>query len=102
MILDMCPDCHHTLAAKDLIPVLSWLSLGGRCRYCRKPISWQYPLVEVLTGALFALSYLAWPLGFHGGRFVGRRMINARASLKQLSNRRLPLDGREPASIVDL
>lgn len=58
----MCPDCHHTLAAKDLVPVLSWLALGGKCRYCRKPISWQYPLVELLTAVLFAASYLLWPL----------------------------------------
>lgn len=60
----MCPDCHHTLAAKDLVPVLSWLTLGGKCRYCRNPISWQYPLVELLTALLFAVSYLLWPLQF--------------------------------------
>jgi len=58
----MCPDCHHTLGAKDLVPVLSWVTLGGKCRYCRKPISWQYPLVELLSAVLFALSYLLWPL----------------------------------------
>jgi prepilin signal peptidase PulO-like enzyme (type II secretory pathway) len=60
----MCPDCRHTLATKDLVPVLSWLSLGGKCRYCRKPISAQYPAVELLTAALFVLSYLFWPYGF--------------------------------------
>lgn len=62
----MCPHCHHELAARDLVPVLSWLTLGGKCRYCRKPISWQYPLVELLTAGLFVWSYLAWPLGMHG------------------------------------
>jgi prepilin signal peptidase PulO-like enzyme (type II secretory pathway) len=62
----MCPDCEHELAAKDLIPVISWLTLDGRCRYCRKPISWQYPVVEIVTGALFALSYVWWPLSLHG------------------------------------
>ncbi len=61
----MCPDCGHELAAKDLVPVVSWLALGGRCRYCHKPISWQYPAVELLTGALFALSYVWWPLSLH-------------------------------------
>lgn len=60
----MCPDCKHQLAAKDLIPVISWLSLGGKCRYCKKPISAQYPLVELLTAALFVLSYAVWPLGW--------------------------------------
>jgi prepilin signal peptidase PulO-like enzyme (type II secretory pathway) len=60
----MCPNCKHQLAAHDLIPVISWLSLKGKCRYCKKPISWQYPLVELLTSGLFVWSYLAWPLGF--------------------------------------
>src|SRR5260221_566501 len=60
----MCPNCYHELAAKDLIPVLSWLSLGGKCRYCRQPISWQYPLVELLTAGLFTVSYIYWPWAF--------------------------------------
>jgi leader peptidase (prepilin peptidase)/N-methyltransferase len=62
----MCPNCRHALAAKDLVPVLSWLWLKGRCRYCHRPISGQYPLVELLTGALFVAAYLLWPLGMHG------------------------------------
>lgn len=57
----MCPNCKHTLGARDLVPVLSWLGLGGKCRYCRKPISAQYPLVELLTAALFVASYIWWP-----------------------------------------
>jgi len=60
----MCPTCHHTLSAKDLIPVLSWVSLRGKCRYCGVPISWQYPVVELLTAVLFAMSYIFWPYGF--------------------------------------
>lgn len=60
----MCPDCHHSLAAPDLVPVLSWLSLGGRCRYCKKPISAQYPLVELGTASLFVASYVWWPAQF--------------------------------------
>jgi prepilin signal peptidase PulO-like enzyme (type II secretory pathway) len=54
----MCPNCKHELVAKDLIPVLSWLALGGKCRYCAKPISIQYPLVEVALASLFVVSYL--------------------------------------------
>jgi prepilin signal peptidase PulO-like enzyme (type II secretory pathway) len=48
-----CPHCHKTLEARDLIPLFSFLLLRGRCRYCRKPISWQYPLVEAATALLF-------------------------------------------------
>ncbi len=61
----MCPNCGHTLAWYDLLPVASWLSLGGKCRYCSKPISPQYPLVELLTAVLFVFSYAFWPLSFH-------------------------------------
>lgn len=57
----MCPHCQHTLAWYDLLPVISWLSLGGQCRYCRKPVSWQYPIVELLTAGLFVFSYVFWP-----------------------------------------
>lgn len=56
-----CVHCHHKLAWYDLIPVLSWLQLKGRCRYCKKPISAQYPLVELAVAAYFVGSYLFWP-----------------------------------------
>ncbi len=60
----VCPHCTHALGFFDLIPVFSWLSLRGKCRYCEQPISWQYPIVELLTAALFVLSYVVWPYGF--------------------------------------
>ena len=56
-----CVDCRHKLSAKDLIPVISWLVLRGKCRYCKKPISTQYPIVELVTAGLFTVSYVAWP-----------------------------------------
>ena len=58
----MCVHCGHELGARDLVPVLSWLSLRGKCRYCNKPISWQYPLVELATAGLFVSSYIFWPV----------------------------------------
>ena len=60
----MCPHCHHELAPKDLVPIVSWLMLGGKCRYCSKPISIEYPAIELLTGLLFVISYAFWPYGF--------------------------------------
>jgi len=42
-----CPHCHHQLNWSDLIPILSFIFLKGKCRYCHKPISLQYPLVEI-------------------------------------------------------
>ena len=51
-----CPRCNHELAWYDLIPVFSFLVLKGKCRYCQKRISMQYPLIELLTGFLFFLA----------------------------------------------
>ena len=51
-----CPHCKHVLAWKDLIPIFSFLILKGKCRYCKKKISLQYPLVELFTGILFAFT----------------------------------------------
>lgn len=52
-----CPKCKHTLSAKDLIPVFSFVFLRGKCRYCAKSISWQYPLIEAATAILFTIGY---------------------------------------------
>ncbi|HUD03733.1 MAG TPA: prepilin peptidase [Patescibacteria group bacterium] len=61
----MCPNCKHQLAIKDLVPVFSWVFLRGKCRYCKKPISKQYPLVELLVVVLFVVSYVAWPINLN-------------------------------------
>ncbi|MHB8962691.1 MAG: prepilin peptidase [Saccharofermentanales bacterium] len=64
-----CGNCNHRLGALDLIPVVSWLALGRKCRYCHAPIAWRYPLVELLTGVLFASLFLkfglTWELPFY-------------------------------------
>lgn len=49
-----CPSCETEVAARDNVPVLSWLLLRGRCRHCGEPISRRYPLIELLTAAVFA------------------------------------------------
>lgn len=56
-----CVHCHHKLAASDLVPIVSWLALGGKCRYCKKPISAQYPIVEAAVMLYFVVSFLVWP-----------------------------------------
>ncbi|HEY4496124.1 MAG TPA: prepilin peptidase [Candidatus Paceibacterota bacterium] len=61
-----CPACGRKLSAIDLIPVLSFIFLRGHCRICKAKISWQYPLVEILTAIIFLLLFksplalLAW------------------------------------------
>ena len=54
-----CPDCKHNLGFWDLIPLVSYLLLWGRCRYCRRRISLRYLLVELFLGLTFSLSYLS-------------------------------------------
>lgn len=60
----MCPACSHSLSYKDLVPVYSWLSLRAKCRYCKHKISSQYPIVELVSGVLFAVSYIAFVQGY--------------------------------------
>ena len=57
-----CPQCGHVITAMENIPVVSWLVLRGKCAGCKAPISVRYPLIEVLTGLLFA--FAAWHFGF--------------------------------------
>ncbi|MEI6480792.1 MAG: prepilin peptidase [Candidatus Saccharibacteria bacterium] len=59
----MCVHCEHVLSPLDLIPVLSWLMLRGKCRYCHKPIP-DTPLSELATPLIFVISYLYWPQPF--------------------------------------
>ena len=52
-----CPSCGYALGAVDNVPVLSWVLLGGRCRKCRTRISVRYPVVELVTAAVFIAHY---------------------------------------------
>ncbi|HOX72171.1 MAG TPA: A24 family peptidase [Dokdonella sp.] len=57
-----CMQCKHALSPLDNIPLLSYVLLRGRCRYCQTRISWQYPLVEAISAA--ACAVIAWKFGF--------------------------------------
>ena len=69
-----CTSCKRQLTALDLVPVLSFLFLGGKCRSCGQKISWIYPLMELITGVLFAFAY--WKLGFSAELFVALLLIS--------------------------
>ena len=66
-----CPTCDHSLAALDLVPVLSWAALGGKCRSCKSPISVRYPIVELITGAAYALLSVVFPFSQVGPGLIG-------------------------------
>ena len=59
-----CPDCGHVLGAGDLVPILSWLFLRGRCRYCGKKIPARYPLTEAVFALLTLLCLLRFDLSW--------------------------------------
>lgn len=58
-----CTHCHHVLGPLDLIPVISYVLLKGKCRYCHKPIQ-DKPYVELAVPLLFVVSYAFWPMPF--------------------------------------
>lgn len=62
-----CLNCHHTLAWFDLLPLVSWLSTGGRCRYCHKSIGRFEPVIEFGLAVFFVASYFLWPLPLETG-----------------------------------
>ncbi len=65
-----CENCGHKLATLDLVPLLSWLFLRGHCRYCKKPIHWSVPFIEVAMALVFVLSYWLWPESLAGGQWL--------------------------------
>jgi leader peptidase (prepilin peptidase) / N-methyltransferase len=52
-----CPSCTHTIVWYDNIPIISWLILRGRCRFCQAPISWLYPFTELATASIVTLLF---------------------------------------------
>lgn len=68
-----CPHCDAPLRAADNIPLLSFLILRGRCRYCGGPISWRYPLVEATTALLMLAVYLTQ--GVYAGTGPGQLIV---------------------------
>ncbi len=55
-----CPKCNNRLKWYDLIPILSFIMLGGKCRKCKKEISYIYPLFELITGVLYVYAYISF------------------------------------------
>lgn len=80
----MCPACRRKLGGRDLVPVASWVALGGRCRYCAAPIGWFYPAIEltaiaVAVWAILAVpSVMVWPASALGWLLIALAWIDAR------------------------
>ena len=70
-----CLHCSYTLRWYDLIPLVSWLSLKGRCRNCRAPIGYLEPLIELGVALYFVLSFAFWPYQLESGLDIARLAI---------------------------
>lgn len=77
----VCPRCGAQIKWYDNIPLLSFIVLGGKCRNCKEPISWRYPMVEVLSAVIFVTAYwwsinvVPGAIGIEGGPFVPELFI---------------------------
>ena len=60
-----CPNCNHKLSFWDMIPILSYIFLGGKCRYCKKKIRIRYLILEIFTGIVFLLFVMSLNLSFY-------------------------------------
>ena len=70
-----CLHCSYILRWYDLIPLVSWITLGGKCRKCRRPIGYFEPLIELGVAAFFVVSYLFWPFSLASGLEIARLVI---------------------------
>ncbi len=85
-----CPGCDSPILRRDNVPVLSWLLLRGRCRGCRSPISPRYPLVELLTGAVFVGTGLRFGVTLELVAFLYLAAVGVALAAIDLDVHRLP------------
>jgi len=97
-----CPGCERPVRPRDNIPVVSWLLLKGRCRDCDEPISARYPLVELLTAAVFAALALRIGLQPELPAFLYLGAIGVALALIDLDTKRLPNVIVLPSYVVGL
>lgn len=65
-----CTNCNNNLKPYDLIPILSYILLKGRCRYCREKVSERYPIIEFLTGILYVLVYVKYGIAIDAIKYI--------------------------------
>ncbi len=85
-----CPGCGAEIKAYDNIPIISWLLLRAKCRNCGEPISARYPLVELLTGVLFAVMAWKFGLSWELPAFLFFAAVGVALGAIDLDTRRLP------------
>lgn len=76
-----CPDCQHALSRWELVPVLSFIALRGSCRTCGQKISWQYPVVELITATAFMWAFPSLRLAVIFSLFIVLFLIDLRTMI---------------------
>jgi leader peptidase (prepilin peptidase)/N-methyltransferase len=97
-----CPHCGHQLAARDNIPIVSWLMLGGKCRYCNAPMSPRYLAAELLTALVWVLAVVRLPLGWGLLAYLPFLWVLVALSLIDLETKLLPNAIVYPSVIVGI
>jgi leader peptidase (prepilin peptidase)/N-methyltransferase len=95
-----CPACGAEIAARDNIPVLSWLLLRGRCRSCGERISAEYPLLELATAGLVVLAAVRYPNPWHAVLIGGLLALMPGIALIDLRIRKIPNKLTYPAMLI--
>ena len=85
-----CATCNHELAARDLVPVVSWLASGGKCRYCGEKVSVRYPLAEVVCAVAFVAIVAVYGLSLETVELLAFAGILLFLSLTDLDERIIP------------
>ncbi|MFZ2125926.1 MAG: prepilin peptidase [Candidatus Microsaccharimonas sp.] len=70
-----CLHCGYELKWYDLIPIVSWVALRGKCRHCHKPIGYFEPLIEIGMAGFFVVSYMFWPFGLESPFEIARFIV---------------------------
>lgn len=71
----VCVNCPYALKWYDMIPVISWILLRGKCRKCHKPIGYMEPLIELGVAVFFVLSYIFWPYSLNNGLQIAQFIL---------------------------
>ena len=95
-----CPRCKKKLSWWELIPILSYLLLRGKCYGCKKPISIQYPLVEITTALFFYLTYVYFGLTVHAAFLVFMGCLLLVTAFYDLNRLLVPYETLVPAIVV--
>lgn len=97
-----CMACGHDIAWYDNVPLVSWIVLGAKCRHCKARISVQYPLVEVATAVLFAVTVWRFGLSALAITLLYLAIVSVALSVIDLQHGRLPNQITYPTYLIVL